>query len=85
MHDYFETVRSDGDDSVKKYMCKVEVFGKKCTYERTPTRNSTSSMQYHLFNTHGISPPSLGDDKDKASSDISLKQPSFQGCGSALI
>jgi hypothetical protein len=85
VHDYFETVRSDGDDSVKKYKCKVEVFGKKCTYERTPTRNSTSSMQYHLFKTHGISPPSQGDDKVKAICDISLKQPSFQGCGYTFI
>ncbi len=71
VHDYFETVTSDGDDSVKKLKCKVEVFGKKCTYERTQKHNSTSSMQFHLFNTHGISPPSQGDDKDKASSLLS--------------
>jgi hypothetical protein len=70
VHDYFETVTSDGDDCVKKLKCKVEVFGNKCTYERTQKHNSTSSMQYHLFNTHGISPPSQGDDKVKASGDI---------------
>jgi hypothetical protein len=85
VHDYFETVTSDGVDSVKKLRCKVEVLGNKCTYERTQKHNSTSSMQFHLLHTHSISPPSQGDDKVKASGDISLKQPSFQGCGYTFI
>jgi hypothetical protein len=55
VHDYFETVESENKegDSVNKKKCK------KCHFVCTPKSGSTSSMQFHLLHSHGISKASV--------------------------
>jgi hypothetical protein len=57
VHEYFDLVVTDGESPVKK-KCTL------CTYICTPKRGSTSSMQYHLANSHEIKKPIEGIDTD---------------------
>lgn len=53
VHEYFETVESAGAESDKDQPKKKKC--KRCHFVCTPKSSSTSSMQFHLFNSHGIS------------------------------
>jgi hypothetical protein len=63
VHDYFDPKGTDSN-GVKKRKCK------KCHFVCIPKNGSTSSMQFHLLRSHGISRLDMdeNDEKDNASS-----------------